>query len=192
VQATLGTPFDYNTAINNQQSRIWGDLYDPIWQRRQEQQETQLRNQGFQPGTEGWSNALRDFGMQRNDAYNQALLATRGMAGQEALTQRNQPLSELDRLLKAGQVTNPNFVNTPQTQVAGTNYADISNNAFAGQMQGYAADQAKQGAMWGALGSIGGSLLGGGLGGGLGGWATGAGQKFTGLPNTTSGPRFTR
>lgn len=46
---------------------------DPQWGTRQSQLETQLTNQGLRPGTEAWTNAMRDFNFGRNDAYSSAM-----------------------------------------------------------------------------------------------------------------------
>lgn len=162
VRGILNTPFDLNAATNNQQAEIARKLMDPQWQQREGQLTQKLANQGIQQGSEAYTNALRDFGMQRDNSYNSALLAGRGQATQEALSQRNQPLNEISALLSNSQVSQPNFVGTPQSQVANTDYAGIVNNNYQGQMAQYQADQKKQGALYGALGSAAGSL---------GGWA---------------------
>lgn len=166
VRGILNSPFDLNSAIGTQQTDMATKMLDPVWQQRQSALDTQLANQGVQQGSEAYTNALRDFGMQRDNSYNSALLAGRGQASTEALAQRNQPLNEISALLSNSQVQQPNFVGTPQTQVAPVDYAGIVNNAFQGQMQGYASDQAKTGALYGALGSAAGTALGGwGMGG---------------------------
>jgi hypothetical protein len=167
VRGLLNTPFDLNASINNQQSDIAQKLLDPQWQQRQSALETQLANQGVQQGSEAYTNALRDFGMQRDNAYNSALLAGRGQASTEALAQRNQPLNEITALLSNSQVQQPNFTNTPQSQVANTDVAGITNNAFQNQFANYNAQMQQKNALYGALGSLGGAALGGwGMGGG--------------------------
>lgn len=166
VRDILNTPFDLNTATTTQQQDIARTLLDPVWQQRESQLETKLANQGITPGSAAYTNALRDFGMQRDNAYNSALLADRAQATQEALTQRNQPLNEISALLSNSQVQQPNFVGTPTPAVAPVDYAGIVNNNYQGQLAAYNADQARQGALYGALGSIGGAALGGwGMGG---------------------------
>lgn len=166
VGSILNTPFDLNAATSNQQAKISQQLLDPVWQQRQSQLQTQLANQGIQQGSEAYTNAMRDFGMQRDNSYNSALLADRGQASQEALTQRNQPLNEISALMSGSQVSQPNFVGTPQTQVAPTDVIGAYNNAYQGQMQGYNAQMQQQNAIYGALGSAAGTALGGwGMGG---------------------------
>jgi len=161
VANILNTPFDLNGAINNQQSDIQRSLLDPVWQQRQNELSQQLANQGIQQGSEAYTNALRDFGMQRDNSYNSALLTTRAQAAQEALSNRNQPLNEISALMSGSQVSQPNFVGTPQSQVAPTDYSGIVNNNYQGQMAAYNAQLQNQGALYGALGSLGGTALGG-------------------------------
>lgn len=166
VRGILNTPFDINSAINNQQSDIAAKLLDPQWQQREGALQTQLANQGVQQGSEAYTNALRDFGMQRDNSYNSALLAGRGQAATEALAQRNQPLNEISALLSNSQVQLPSFTNTPQSQVANTDVAGITNSAFQNNFANYNAQMQQQNAIYGALGSAAGSALGGwGMGG---------------------------
>lgn len=166
VRGMLNTPFDLNSAINTQQSDIAQKLLDPQWQQRQSALETQLANQGVSQGSEAYTNAQRDFGMQRDNAYNSALLAGRGQASTEALAQRNQPLNEITALLSNSQVQQPNFTNTPQSQVANTDVAGITNSAFQNNFANYNAQMQQQNAIYGAIGGAAGSALGGwGMGG---------------------------
>lgn len=166
VRNLLNTPFDLNSSINNQQADISKTLLDPVWNQRQNQLTQSLANQGIQQGSEAYTNALRDFGMQRDNAYNSALLADRGQASTEALAQRNQPLNEISALLSNSQVQQPNFTNTPQSQVANTDVAGITNSAFQNNFANYNAQMQQQNALYGALGSLGGAALGGwGMGG---------------------------
>ena len=160
VRDILNTPFDLNSSINTQQSDIQRSLLDPVWNQRSQQLQTDLINKGIMPGSEAYTNAQRDFGMQRDNAYNSALLASRSQAEQEALTNRNQPLNEISALLSGSQVQQPNFTGTPQPSVAPTDYAGIVNNNYQGQMAAYNSQMANNAALYGALGSMGGSALG--------------------------------
>lgn len=161
IRGVLNTPFDFNSAINNQQSDIARKLLDPVWSQRENALDTKLRNQGVLQGSEAYTNALRDFGMQRDNGYNSAMLASRGQAGTEALAQRNQPLNEIGALLSNSQVQQPNFTNTPQTQVAPTDYLGAVNMQQSALNNQYNTQVGSNNAMWGALGSMAGSALGG-------------------------------
>lgn len=162
----LNTPFDLNSSINTQQSDIAKKLLDPLWAQRESAFDTKLANQGIQHGSEAYTNAARDFGMQRDNDYNSALLSGRAQAGTEALAQRNQPLNEISALLSNSQVQQPNFTNTPQSQVANTDVAGITNSAFQNNFANYNAKMQQQNAIYGAIGGAAGSALGGwGMGG---------------------------
>lgn len=159
IAGILNTPFDLNTAANTQQSDMATKLLDPSWNQRAQSFESDLLNRGINPGTEAYTNMHRDFGDERSRAYNNAALQGRGQAVQEALTNRNQPLNEITALLGSSQVQQPNFVNTPQSQVASPDYMGAVNNNYNQKMQ-------QQNALYGAVGSMAGSALGGwGMGG---------------------------
>jgi hypothetical protein len=166
VGGILGTPWDLNAATSTQQDDIQKKLLDPVWDQRSASLNTLLANQGIQQGSEAYTNAMRDFGMQRDNSYNSALLADRGQATQEALTQRNQPLNEISALMSGSQVSQPNFVGTPQTNVAPTDVVGAYNMANNADMNTYNARMGQANAIYGALGSAAGTV--GGLA--LGGW----------------------
>ena len=74
---------------------------DPQWDQREQQMQQQLSNQGIGLGSEAYSNAQRDFGQQRNDAYQQARLASIATMPQTyelAERQYVQPLNTLNAL----------------------------------------------------------------------------------------------
>lgn len=110
---------------------------DPLMEQRRAATETDLINRGIRPGTEAYNRAMTAVGQQENDAYNELLLKGRGQSVQEALAERNQPINEISALMGGGQVTSPQFVNTPQPGVNGTDVAGITNNAYQQQMAGY-------------------------------------------------------
>ena len=85
---------------------------DPQWEQREGMQKTALANQGLAPGGEAYTNAMRDFGNQRNDAYQQANLAaiqTMPQTYQLASAQYQQPLNQLNALRTGAQIQNPQF-----------------------------------------------------------------------------------
>jgi hypothetical protein len=162
----LNSPFDLSGAIGTQQSDMRHKLLDPVWAARDVANDTKLRNQGIVPGMEAYTNAMRDYGMMRDNSYTGFDLADRGQAATEALTNRNQPLNEISALMSGSQVGMPNFTSTPQSNVANTDVAGITNAGFQNQFQNYNAQMQQNNAMYGALGSMAGSALGGwGMGG---------------------------
>lgn len=136
VSDMLDNPFDTSQLAAKQvnpgqsyQDAIMSRL-QPQWDRKQQQLETQLVNQGITDrGSEAWGNALNDFNQARNDAEVAATLQGMGF-GQQARQQdlqeqaflRNEPLNTLNAVRTGSQVTNPTFSNVPQQQTtAGPN-----------------------------------------------------------------------
>lgn len=159
IGALLGKPIDLsNEATEARLMDLGSKRLDPRFAREEEALRTRLVNQGIRPGTAAFDAEMSNFSQGRNDAYNNLLLTGRGQAVQEALAERNQPINEISALLSGSQVSQPNFVNTPQTQVAGTDYAGIVNSNY--QAQVAAANQKAQSgnAMMGGLFGLAGTL----------------------------------
>lgn len=159
----LGTPVNLdNAATESRLMELGRTRLDPLLQQRRSQRETDLLNRGITPGSEAYNLAMQSVGQQENDAYNQLLLGGRGQAVQEALTQRNQPINEITALLSGSQVSQPNFTGTPQTNVAGTDIAGLTMDAYKyGPLAQYQAEQQNKQAMMGGLFGLGGAALGG-------------------------------
>jgi hypothetical protein len=88
--------------------------------------------------------------------------ASRNQYMQEQYAARNQPINEITSLLSGSQVNNPNFVNTPGSQIPTTDYAGIVNNNFSQQMGIYQQqNQNFQSTIGGILGLGAGALKGG-------------------------------
>lgn len=168
----LGRPVDLsNEATEGRLFELGRKRLDPKFTEGRAALETKLYNQGVMPGTEAYDRAMRGFGQQENDAYNELLLSGRGQSVQEALTARNQPINEITALMSGGQVTQPNFQNTPQPQVAGTDIAGLTMDAYKyGPLAAYMQEQQNNRAMMGGLFSLGGTALKAGMGG----WGGGA------------------
>lgn len=159
----LDTPFKLdNAATESRLMELGRKRLDPMLESRRNQLETKLYNQGLQPGTEAWDSAMRSNGQAENDAYNQLLLTGRAQANQEMTAERNQPINEITALMSGGQVTQPQFGSTPSTNVAGTDIAGLTMDAYKyGPLAQYQAAQANKQAMMGGLFSLGGAALGG-------------------------------
>lgn len=154
VAQQYATPLNLNTATETNLDNLAKTRLDPQWQQNQQQFTQSMANQGLQPGSAAYDNASRDFNQAKNDAYNSMYLSGRSQAVNEALTQYNQPLNTANALRSGGQVSQPQFVNTPQTGVAGTDVAGLINNNYNQQNANYQANM-------GALGSLGSAALGG-------------------------------
>lgn len=157
VGGILNTPFDVNSAINTQLSDQATKLLDPVWQRRENDTRSQLLNQGYAQGSEGYNNNMRDFNDSRDRAYSSAQLAGRGQAEQEALTNRNQPLNEISALVSGSQVSQPNFTNTPNASVAPTDVAGITQAGYQNSLVPWQAKNQYNQALMGGLFGLGGS-----------------------------------
>lgn len=159
----LGKPVDLsNEATEARLMELGSKRLDPRFAQEEEALRTRLINQGVRPGTAAFDAAFNNFSQGKNDAYNSLLLSGRGQAVQEALAERNQPINEITALLSGSQVSQPNFVNTPQTQVAGTDYQGAVYASHNAAMQNAQMKQQSQNALMGGLFGLAGSL--GGMG----------------------------
>lgn len=158
--ANLQKPLDLsNQAVEDRIAQLGQSRLDPVWNQRQAATETQLANQGIRPGSEAYTNAMRQFDYGRNDAYNNLALTARSQALQEMLAQREVPLNELNTLLGGGQASTSSFGNTPQVQIAPVDYTGAVNNAYQGQMQGFAAKQQQNNSNMQGLASLGSAAM---------------------------------
>lgn len=105
------------------------------------QQENDARLQTILAGGQEQSRMFSDALAGRSQGFNELLQG--GLFGNNAALQgfqsllaaRNQPINEISALMSGAQVNQPNFVNTPQPGVAGTDVAGIYNNAYQQQVQ---------------------------------------------------------
>jgi len=90
---------------------------------------------------------------QQQSGFN-AQNAQRNQYMQEQYQQRQQPLNEIAALMTGSQVQNPNWLNTPSSQIQTTDFANIINQNYAQQSQNYqSANQNWQAVMGGLLGA---------------------------------------
>jgi hypothetical protein len=158
VKDTLSTPFKYDPGVHESWA---GGLYDKLNRdsisRNQDELAQSLANRGLNIGTKAYDQAMRDFTEGNQRARDQFMLDSYGTGMNTALTERNQPLKEGIALMGGGQITEPTWLQGPQSGVANTDVAGLTNQAYA---QKLAASQ-QQGGLWSALGQIGGAALGG-------------------------------
>lgn len=151
IRDLLNTPFKANTAeAEARLAELGSARLDPRFAKEDEALRTRLANQGIVEGSAAWKSAMDSLGQSKNDAYNQLYLTGRGQAMQEAYAERNQPLQEISSLLSGSQIQAPQFVNTPQANVAGVDYTGLVNNNYNAQLQ---ASNAKMGGLFGLLGT---------------------------------------
>jgi hypothetical protein len=141
----IGTPFNLGGApplvgahqFDAQRNSAYNDLMTRQNQGFNQQDadlQSRLANQGLTPGSEAYNRAYQPLNQSRVDASTQADLASNQLAQNwtdranqahqlgvnDLLTQRNQPLSELNAVRSGSQVTTPQF-----TQYSGANVAPM-------------------------------------------------------------------
>lgn len=153
VGELLNNPFDYS----NRDAENWAyDLASsrilPQQQKNEAALRTQLVNSGIRPGTAQWDSEMSRLTNANTDQLNQLALTGRQQGFNEQLAIRNQPLNEVIGLMSGTQIQNPNatFAQTPQSQVAGVDYAGLVQNKFNADTQAY---NAKTGALGGLFGA---------------------------------------
>jgi hypothetical protein len=157
----LGTPFDPDPAANNEIARIYKGFLDPEWDARSQSTETELLNRGIRPGSEAYDRAREGFSDERSRAYNQMYLDAYKTAVGTATAKRNQPLNEISALVSGSQVSQPNFINTPNTPVAGTDVIGPAYSSYQGEQQNYNTQVNSRNAMMGAVLGIPATVAGG-------------------------------
>ncbi|MDP3740366.1 MAG: hypothetical protein Q8R02_23470 [Hyphomonadaceae bacterium] len=165
----------YNEGYRQQQRDAIIARNQPDMTRDQEALRTRLANQGIGLGTEAWGAAQDDMNRGVNDfrlgadlsagsaaAQQYGLEAnTRDRAIQERVNLRTQPINEVAALLGTGQgVQNPNFINTPQTQMQPTDVMGAYGQQYAGQMAQWQQGQKAQSGMMGGLFGLGAAGIG--------------------------------
>lgn len=151
LSGLLNQPLDWS-AQQGYLNDLTAQNLNPQWDRMAEQNEQSLVNRGLRPGSTAYNDAQDQFLQSRSSAFNNANLNNFNSALQSQMTLRNQPLNEILALAGQSQIQQPSFMNTPQTGVAGTDVAGITQNAYNTQLQGY-------NSMMGGLGSAGAGLL---------------------------------
>jgi hypothetical protein len=138
LDGLLSKPFNVNNeATESRLMELGSKRLDPQLAQRREQEAARLSNQGIKLGSTAYDRAMSLVDQGENDARNQLLLTGRNQAVQEALLERNQPINEIIGLASGSQVSMPQFGATPQTGVAGTDIAGITQGAYNGQMGAY-------------------------------------------------------
>jgi len=161
VGQAQSSPFDFGSVqdVQDQAYKSFTSRLDPQWQAREGQMDAKLANQGIAPGTEAYTNAMREFGNSRNDAYQQANIGAINTAPQTmqlATALRNMPLNELNALRTGSQVTNPTFNNVPQqATTAGPDMLGATNMGYQAQLGAVNASNAASGNLFSGLMGLG-------------------------------------
>lgn len=158
----LSQPFDAAEASKATADNLYSlgtQRLDPRFTQAQDDLTTKLSNQGIKLGSAAYDRAMNQFGQTKNDAYNQLALTGQGQAFSQAQAARNQPINEITALLSGSQVAQPNFVGTPNNQIATTDTAGLINQSYNQQMQQYNTELQQSNSMMGGLFGLGASAL---------------------------------
>ena len=140
----------------------YASVLDPRWNAQAQGLNTSLANQGLQPGTEAYGNSSREFGNQRNQAYNSAISgAIQAGQGEQAQARANQaqPFNLAGSMMGMLPQGDPNA----PFKAGLSQYSAAKDTA--------SANNSKKGSALGGLGNIAGMAFGGPLGGAAGGAA---------------------
>lgn len=155
----LGSPIDLsNDAVEGRINELAMKRLNPQLQQQEDALRTRLANQGLQPGSQAWNAEMQRLGQTSNDAINQLLLQGRAQSVQEILAQRNQPINEISALMSGSQVSQPNFVGTPQASVGAPDYTGLVAQNYQSQLGAWNAQNQQSNAMMGGLFGLAGTL----------------------------------
>jgi hypothetical protein len=157
----LGTNVNLNNdAVEARLMDLGTRRLQPQFARDEASMRATLINSGIRPGSDAWNTEMTRLSQNKNDALTQLLLSGHSTAVNDILTERNQPINEISALMSGSQVGQPNFTNTPQTQVAGVDYAGMVRDKYNAQNDQYktqvAQDNALMGGLFGLAGTAGG------------------------------------
>jgi hypothetical protein len=157
ASSTLSNPLDLSWgATQANLDKLNRNTLDPQWQQQEDQLQQKLYNQGVMPGSQAYDTAMRNFGQQRSDAYNNMYLQGHQQAVSDLEAQYNSPLNALTALQSGSQVSQPGIgqtAATAQTGIQPANYAGLVQQDYQNQL---GASNAAMGGLFG----LGGSLLG--------------------------------
>lgn len=178
AQQQLSHPLDLSWGATEQ--KLW-DLnkhtLDPQWAQAQQDLDQRLANQGLTPGSQQYGFQQGQFGLNKANAYDQALLQGHQTATSDLQNVYNSPLNVLNALRSGSQVSQPQVTGAPtasasipaanQLGLSQSNYATqagLFSNAQNAALQSYQAQQQAQNQAMGGLFGLGGSLLSAGIG----------------------------
>lgn len=152
-------------------------------QQQKDALDNKLKNQGLQPGTEAYDNAMRSTLDAQGDQQNSLITGIQGQLFNQGLAGRNQEAGEYRLYEPALGVNNTALTAGQQSvnpiNVANVDVAQLNKTAYDQQYQQYQNQQQQQNAMLGGLAGLGGTILGGPIGGMIGSSMFGGGSSTT-------------
>ena len=164
-QAT-DTRFGAISQAGQEQQRMVGmsqaaqqQMYDQAMGRGSFANSAQAQQNAQNAGAAGFNNAGLAQQMAQQQAGFNASNSARNQYMQEQYQQRNQPLNEISALMSGSQVQQPNWLNSPTSQIPTTDFAGIMNQNFAQQQQNYQTAQSGWNATMGGLMGLGAGII---------------------------------
>lgn len=136
---------------------------DPTFTQQTQQIDTQLRNQGFTPGSPGYQQAMNGLLQSQGQTKTGFLATMEPQMFQQATQEYQMPAQMAQSLATFGAPTTPNasFVQTPQLSISPANYEGDVASSNAAQMAAYQAQLGQSNAMMSGLFGTGSAVLGG-------------------------------
>lgn len=153
--------------VNQRMEHQLGYL-NPLFETGNNQLDAQLRNQGLEPGTKAYDNAMRTLRDNQQQSVQSFLAQIQPQAFQQAAYEYNLPMETYANLAKMSAPAGFNPTNTPTFTSPSVDAVGAYNNAFNAQMQAYNAQSSQQNALLGGLFGMAGTMLGGPIGGQMG------------------------
>lgn len=167
-----GQDFDPNAggvdSIVNQRMAHQVGYLNPFFEQNTNALDAQLRNQGLEPGTKAYDNALRTLRDNQQQSVQGFLAQIQPQAYQQAVADYNRPMETFANLSRMSSPAGFTPTNTPTFQSNTTDAIGAYNNAFNAQMQAYNAQASQQNALLGGLFGMAGTMMGGPIGGAMG------------------------
>jgi hypothetical protein len=146
-----GAPNLSNDATEARLMELGQKRLDPVMNRRRDDLQSRLANQGITSGSEAWKREMDALGQQENDAYNQLLLSGNSQAFGQAVTERNQPINEITALLSGSQVSNPATQMVTPGGAATVDVGGLINQNYAQKQANYQQEMGSYNSLMGGL-----------------------------------------
>lgn len=136
ISDQLSKPFKYTTSdAEDYAYKLGAKRLDPRFAQEQDALRSQLIASGLRQNTPAFDDAMAKFGQTKNDAYDQLALGAQQQGYQQAFTEYNNPINTISALMSGSQVQNPQFTNTPTTNVGGVDYTGLVNSNYQAKVQ---------------------------------------------------------
>lgn len=129
---------------------------DPMWSEKRSQFDQTMANRGLVPGSAAYDAASRNFGLERDNAYDRMFLDSYNTASGNKQAEYNSPFNALSALRSGTQIAQPvgsmGLTTTPQESIQPVNISGMMKDSAAANAQ-------SRNAMMGGLFGLGGNIL---------------------------------